>query len=261
MRHLAAAVLGVWVLCALLGPWLPLAPNTVALESAFALPGLAQPLGADELGRSIAQRLIAGASISCGVGAMVTLCAATLGVLVGVGCARFGGVFDLLVARVIDVFMAFPGSLLAIALAGVLGPGVGNVVIALCAVSWVGFARLARGQALALLARGHVQAATALGSGGFAIWTRHLLPLMVAPLVVEASFVLAAAVLAEAGLSFLGLGVQPPQASWGSMIRQATQFMLVAPHLLLWPSLALASLAISANLLGDWLRDRWQLRR
>lgn len=261
MNRAALLVIVLWAACAVLAPWLPLAPNTVVLEHAFAPPGLLHGLGGDELGRSIAGRLVAGSRVSLGVGLAVTLGAGAVGVLVGVACARFGGLFDLLVARVIDVFMAFPGTLLAIALAGVLGPGIGNVVIALCVVSWVGFARLARAQALVVLARGHVQAATALGTRGVAIWTRHLLPLMVAPLVVEASFVLAAAVLAEAGLSFLGLGVQPPQASWGSMIRQATQFMLVAPHLLLWPSLALASLAISANLLGDWLRDRWQVRR
>ena len=259
--RIAGLFLAWWTACALFSPWLPLAPDTIALEHAFAPPGLGFGLGGDELGRSIAARLVAGARVSLGVGLAVTLGASAVGVLTGLACARFGGLFDLLVARVIDVFMAFPGTLLAIALAGVLGPGVGNVVIALCAVSWVGFARLARAQALAVLARGHVQAATALGTRGFPIWTRHLLPLMVAPLVVEASFVLAAAVLAEAGLSFLGLGVQPPQASWGSMIRHATQFMLVAPHLLLWPSLALASLAISVNLLGDSLRDRWQLRR
>ena len=261
MRHTALVVIALWASCAVLGPWLPLAPDAIALDHAFSPPGLLHGLGSDELGRSIAGRLVAGARVSLGVGLAVTLGAGSLGVLVGVACARFGGLFDLLVARVIDIFMAFPGTLLAIALAGVLGPGIGNVVIALCVVGWVGFARLARAQALVVLARGHVQAAAALGTRGLAVWTLHLLPLMVAPLVVEASFVLAAAVLAEAGLSFLGLGVQPPQASWGSMIRQATQFMLVAPHLLLWPSLALASLAISANLLGDWLRDRWQVRR
>jgi peptide/nickel transport system permease protein len=151
--------------------------------------------------------------------------------------------------------------LLAIALAGVLGPGLDNVIVALCCVSWVGFARLARAQTLAVMARDHVLAARALGSRRGYVVTRHLLALIAAPLLVEASFVLASAVVAEAGLSFLGLGAQPPLASWGGMIRQATQFMVVAPYMLVGPCLALMSLAISANVLGDRLRDAWQLRR
>ncbi len=250
-----------WLSCALLAPMLPLSPNALDLTALFAPPDANHWLGTDDLGRSIAARLIDGARVSCGVGMAVMTLSLVVGVSVGVTCGMAGGLTDLLGARVIDIFMAFPGILLAIALAGVLGPGLDNVIVALCCVSWVGFARLARAQTLAVMARDHVLAARALGSRRGYIVTHHLLALIAAPLLVEASFVLASAVVAEAGLSFLGLGAQPPLASWGGMIRQATQFMVVAPYMLVGPCLALMSLAISANVLGDRLRDAWQLRR
>jgi peptide/nickel transport system permease protein len=231
-----------WLLCALLANVLPLSPNAIDLAQGFAPPEAAHWLGTDELGRSIAARVVSGARVSCGVGVAVMLLSLGIGV-------------DACCSRLIDIFMAFPGILLAIALAGVLGPGLNNVVLALCAVSWVGFARLARAQTLAVKARDHVLAARALGSPPRYVVTRHVLPLIAAPLLVEASFVLAGAVVAEAGLSFLGLGAQPPLASWGSMIRQAMQFLLVAPHMLIGPCLALVSLVLASNLLGDHLRQ------
>ena len=163
--------------------------------------------------------------------------------------------------RIVDVFLAFPGILLAIALAGVLGPGLDNVIVALCAAGWVGFARLARAQSLSLKHREHVMAARALGVSDFNILRRHVLPYIVAPLIVEASFGVAAVVIAEAGLSFLGLGVQPPEASWGTILREGTRYMLVAPHVVIGPSLVLLLVVLSVNLLGDRLRDRLDVRR
>ena len=259
--RLALCVLGFWGLCALAAWQLPLAPNTIHLAEGFAAPDAEHLLGTDELGRSIAARVASGAQVSCGVGLAVTAMSLLIGVCVGVPAALAGGMFDSLAARLIDVFMAFPGILLAIALAAVLGPSLDNVVLALCAVSWVGFARLARAQTLSVKQRDHVLAAHALGSGRWVIMTRHVLPLIAPPLLVEASFTLAAAVVAEAGLSFLGLGAQPPAASWGNMIRQAMQFLLVAPHMLLGPCLALLSLVLCANVLGDRLRDALQPMR
>ena len=141
-----------------------------------------------------------------------------------------------------------------------LGPGIDNVVIALSTVGWVGFARLARAQVLSVKTRDHVQAAVALGAGQARIVTRHLLPLVSAPLIVEATFGVAGVVIAEAGLSFLGLGVQPPAASWGSMIRDGARYMLVAPHLVMAPGVALMLVVLSVNLLGDRLRDRLDVR-
>ncbi len=140
-------------------------------------------------------------------------------------------------------------------MAGILGPGIENVVIALCAVGWVGFARLARAQVLSIKQREHVQAALALGVGRHRIVLRHLLPLTIAPLVVEGTFSIAGVVIAEASLSFLGLGVQPPDPSWGSMIRDGVRYMLVAPHMVFIPGIAVMLVVLSINLLGDRFRD------
>ena len=147
-----------------------------------------------------------------------------------------------------------------LALAAILGPGIDNLVIAISVVGWVGYARLARAQALSLKQREHVTAAVALGSRQGRIILRHIIPLMLAPLLVEASFGIAAVIVAEAGLSFLGLGVQPPQASWGSMIREGADFLLVAPHLAIFPGIAIFLVVLSANLFGDWLRSRLDVR-
>jgi len=160
-----------------------------------------------------------------------------------------------------DIFLAFPGILLAIALAAVLGPGVENVLIALSIVSWVGFARLARAQTLSVKQRDHVLVAQALGTPVLQICLRHILPLILAPLIVEATFAIAAVIIAEAGLSFLGLGVQPPTPSWGAMIKDGTRYLLIAPHMALGPGLALLSLVIAINTLGDRLRDALQIKR
>ena len=166
-----------------------------------------------------------------------------------------------MIVRIIDIFIAFPGILLAIALAGLLGPGIANAVIALAVVGWVGFARLARAQTLTVKHREHIDAARSLGTGRWRIGARHLLPLITAPLIVEATFGIASVVIAEASLSFLGLGVQPPAASWGSMIRDGTRYMLVSPHMVLAPGLAILLVVLSINLLGDRLRDWMDVRR
>lgn len=239
------------------GAFLP-AATAVHLEVLLRAPDAAAWLGTDELGRPIAQRVLAGAAISCGIASVAVALSVALGTAIGTLAAWIGGTLDVVLMRVVDVFMAFPGILLAIALAGLLGPGIGNVLIALSAVGWVGFARLTRAQILALKGREHVLMARALGGRPSRIVLRHVLPLVAAPLIVEASFALASMIVAEAGLSFLGLGAQPPTPSWGSMIRQAMQYLLVAPHMLLGPCAALLSISVSVNLLGDRLQDRWQ---
>jgi peptide/nickel transport system permease protein len=253
-------ILGLWALAAMAVPLLALDPGAIALERILQRPGAAGWLGYDDLGRDIASRLIMGAQTSFFVAVGVVSISALVGSLLGASTAYAGGVADLVLVRVIDVFLAFPGILLAIALAGVLGPGVENVVIALSLVGWVGYARLARAQVLSLKHRDHVAAAIALGTDRFTIVTRHLLPLVAAPLIVEATFGVAGVVIGEAGLSFLGLGVQPPEASWGSMIRDGTRYMLVAPHLVLAPGLALMLVVLAVNLLGDRLRDHLDVR-
>jgi peptide/nickel transport system permease protein len=257
---LPGAILLLWALCAVLGPSLAGDPNHIELQRILASPGPAGWLGFDDLGRPVWQRLVVGARTSFFVAAMVVGVTAVVGSLIGAASGFLGGWIDHLLVRIIDIFLAFPGILLAIALAGVLGPGISNVVIALSVVGWVGFARLARGQVLSLKHREHVQAALALGVRRSRIVIRHLLPLIVAPLIVEGTFAVAGAVISEAGLSFLGLGVQPPSASWGSMIRDGTRYMLMAPHLVLAPGIALMLVVLGVNLLGDRLRDWLDVR-
>lgn len=264
VRTLPLTVLVLWALVALAAPWLPLDPDRVELPAILAAPGIGGGggalLGHDDLGRPVLDRLLMGARTSFLVGIGVVALSAVLGTSVGALAGLAGGWMELVLMRLVDIFLAFPGILLAIALAGILGPGVDNVIVALAVVGWVGYARLARAQVLTLKRRDHVAAARALGAGRGRILFRHLLPLALAPLVVEATFGVAAAVVAEAGLSFLGLGVQPPDASWGGMIRDGVGYMLVAPNLVLAPGLAIVLVVLSVNLLGDALRDRLDVR-
>jgi peptide/nickel transport system permease protein len=257
---LPVGILLLWALAALAGPWFAVEANRIDLQLILQGPGAGGLLGFDDLGRPILDRLIAGARTSFLVAFGVVGITALLGTGLGLVAGYRGGWFDLLLVRLIDVFLAFPGILLAIALAGVMGPGLDNLVIALSVVGWVGFARLARAQTLSLKQRDHVAAAVALGTGQAVILWRHLLPLIAAPLIVEATFGIAGMVIAEAGLSFLGLGIQPPAASWGSMIRDGTGYMLMAPHMVLAPGLAILLVVFSLNLLGDRLRDRLDIR-
>ena len=239
---------------------LPLHPDDLLLSRILVAPAGQAWLGYDDLGRPIADRVIMGARTSLYVAFCVTSLALVTGTCIGVLAGWCGGWWDRLAVLVIDIFMAFPGILLAIALAGLLGPGIMNAVMALTVVGWVGFARLARAQTLAVKQRDHVTAAISLGTTVRQILLRHLLPLILAPLIVEATFAIAGTVLAEASLSFLGLGVQPPQASWGSMIRDGTRYMLVAPHMVLAPGITVFLVVLSVNLLGDALRDRMDVR-
>ncbi len=255
-RSLPLGFLLVWSLAALLAPWLPLAPDQIDLRQILAVPGDSAWLGYDDLGRPILDRLIVGARTSFIVAAAVVALSILIGTSVGLFSAWFGGWFDRVIVFITDVFLAFPGILLAIALAAVLGPGISNAVLALATVGWVGFARLARAQALSVKTLDHVSAARALGSGNLTIARRHILPLVLSPLIVQATFELAGVVIAEATLSFLGLGVQPPAASLGAMIRDGTRYMLVAPHMVIAPGLAVFLIVLSVNLLGDQLRDR-----
>lgn len=260
LTRAAIALLAGWVALALLGPLLGLDPHRVSLPHMLQGPALEAPLGFDELGRPLLDRLVSGARTSLLVATMVVCLSLLLGTLIGTVSAWLAGTVDHVVVRIIDVFLAFPGILLAIALAGILGPGIDNVVFALTTVGWVGFARLARAQTLTLKHREHVLAAVALGARAPRILWRHVLPLVAAPLIVEATFSIAAVIIGEAGLSFLGLGVQPPHASWGSIIQEGTRYMLVAPHLVVVPAVALSTLVLAVNLLGDRLRDRLDVR-
>ncbi|OIQ87122.1 glutathione transport system permease protein GsiD [mine drainage metagenome] len=253
--RLPYAILLFWVVAALAAPWLGLAPDEIHLDRILARPDAHAWLGYDDLGRDLLARLLAGAGVSLTVAASVTVFTLTFGTLLGLFGGYFGGWPDRLLMHVTDVFLAFPGILLAIAFAAVLGPGLDNLILALCMTSWVGYARLTRAQALSLRGREHVLAAQALGASTARILRRHLLPLLVAPLLVEMTFGVASLVISEASLSFLGLGIQAPHASWGAMLRDGVRYLLVAPHYVLAVGFSLMSLVLAINMLGDRLRD------
>ena len=175
--------------------------------------------------------------------------------MIGSVSGYFGGFLDQLLMRLVDVLMAFPGMLLAIAFTAVLGPGLHHVILALCLIGWTGYARLVRGEILALREKEFVHAAQALGGGPARVITLHMLPNLLPPLLIQSTFGMAGAIIAEGSLSFLGLGVQPPTPSWGSMLSEGRQFLLVAPHLTTYPGLAVMITVLGLNLVGDGLRD------
>ena len=260
--RMGGIVVAVAVLAALLGPWLVSAdPRAQELALRLAGPTAAHPLGLDELGRDILARLVAGARVSLLVGVSVVSVSALVGLLVGGIAGYAGGWVDMAVGRVIDVLMAFPGILLAIALVAALGPSLRNVVLALTAIGWVGYARLVRGQVLKAREFEYVQAARSLGAPASRILVRHVLPVAYPAVLVQATLGMAGAIVAEASLSFLGLGVQPPTPSWGTMLDAGRAHLFDAPHLTIFPGLAIALLVLGFNFLGDGLRDRIDPRR
>jgi peptide/nickel transport system permease protein len=234
--------------------------HIVDLDAVLSGSGGAHLLGTDALGRDVLARLSEGLRLSLMVGIIVVMFGSLVGIGIGMHAGWVGGWVDALLMRLADIVLSFPGILLAIALAAMLGPGVENLMMALIAVGWVGFARLSRAQVLSFKSVPFVEAAVANGSKVPYIAIRHLLPNIAAPLLVEASFGLAAVIIGEAGLSFLGVGVQPPDASLGTMIREGTRLMLVSPGLVIWPGLVLFSLVMAVNLLGDALRDKLDVR-
>jgi peptide/nickel transport system permease protein len=257
MIRVGLVIVLVAVLAALVGPALsPYNPAAQELARRLEPPTLSHPFGLDELGRDILARLLAGARISLLVGLAVVSVSSVVGMLVGSIAGYFGGRVDDVISRVVDVLMAFPGILLAIALVAVLGPSLTNVVLALSVIGWVGYARLVRGQALRARELDFVHAARALGAGSPRVVLRHVLPTAFPAVVVQATLGMAGAIIAEASLSFLGLGVQPPTPSWGTMLDAGRAHLFDAPHLTIFPGLAIALLVLGFNFLGDGLRDR-----
>ncbi|MEY3861882.1 MAG: hypothetical protein RIR60_248 [Pseudomonadota bacterium] len=260
IKILAYGILLFWLLAVVLGRLFQLDPNQIDLNAILNTPSSVYWLGNDDLGRSILARLLHGVEVSLLVALSVTLVTMTVGVLIGLLAGFYGGRVDQALMQVTDVFLAFPGILLAIAFAAVLGPGLLNLMIALSLTGWVSYARLTRGQTLSLRDRQHVLAALSLGASVPRLIGKHILPLLTSVLVVEATYSLASVMIAEASLSFLGLGIQAPNASWGAMLRDGVRYMLVAPHYVLIVGLSLMSLILAINLGGDSLRDRLDVR-
>jgi peptide/nickel transport system permease protein len=258
MTYRLGLVIVVTAICAAVaGPWIvPFDPAAQTLPMRLAGPAWPHLLGWDELGRDILGRLLVGARISLTVGLAVVSVSSTVGLAVGSVAGYVGGRVDNLVGRVMDVLMAFPGILLAIALVAVLGPSLTNVVLALATIGWVGYARLVRGQVLKLRELEYVQAARSLGAPMSRVLIHHVIPGVLPALIVQATLGMAGAIIAEASLSFLGLGVQPPTPSWGTMLDAGRAHLFDAPHLTVFPGLAIALLVLGFNFLGDGLRDR-----
>jgi peptide/nickel transport system permease protein len=249
------------VACALFAPLLaPYDPTQQNLDNDLVVYSPAHFFGTDKLGRDILSRTLYGSRISLLVGTSTVLASLTIGFLVGSLAGYYGGWVDHTLMRLVDILMAFPGILLAIAFSAVLGPGLDHVVLALCLISWTGYSRLVRGEILRLKEKEYIQAARAIGCTPLRVIVGHLFPNLLPPLLIQSTFGLAAAIIAEGSLSFLGLGVEPPTPSWGSMLSEGRQFLLVAPHLTAYPGLAIMITVLGLNLVGDALQDRLDSR-
>ena len=262
VRHNPLAATGValvtiFVIFALFAPWIaPQDPAAINLPTRLETSSRAHLFGTDELGRDICSRIVYGARISMLVGSSVVLTSLALGLIIGSIAGYYGGAIDRFVNIVLmNAFLSFPGILLAIAFVAFRGPGIFNLVAALSLGGWVGYARLVRGQVLAAREREFVEAARALGASDLRIIVRHILPNIIQPVIVQAAIGMAGAILAEATMSFLGLGVPPPTASWGAMLNDGRGYLFNAPHLVIFPALAVMLAVLSFNFIGDALRD------
>jgi len=246
-----------FVICALFAPWIaPHDPANIDLPTRVARPSSTHWCGTDELGRDILSRLIYGSRISMLVGSCVVAVSLALGLIVGSIAGYYGGRIDRFVNVVVmNAFLSFPGILLAIAFVAFRGPGIFNLVLALSLGGWVGYARLVRAQVLAAREREFVEAARALGASDLRVIVRHILPNIIQPVIVQAAIGMAGAILAEATMSFLGLGVPPPTASWGAMLNDGRVHLFDAPHLVIFPAMAVMLAVLSFNFIGDALRD------
>jgi peptide/nickel transport system permease protein len=247
----------IFVCCAIFAPWIaPRDPAFIELPARLQAPSAQHGFGTDELGRDILSRIVFGARISMLVGISVVAGSLFLGLIIGSLAGYYGGKLDRFVNIVVmNAFLSFPGFLLAIAFVAFLGPGLVNLIFALILGGWVGYARLVRAQVLAVREREFVEAARALGAPDMWILGRHILPNMIQPVIVQAAIGMAGAILAEATMSFLGLGVPPPTASWGTMLNDGRSHLFDAPHLVLFPAVAVMLAVLSFNFIGDALRD------
>ncbi len=245
-----------FLMAMLMGDWIrPYPPAAVDYDHTLALPSLNHLAGTDDFGRDILSRLLIGARYSLGMGLVATSAAAALGSAWGVSSAYYGRTFDNFSMRTVDVLLAFPGILLAIAIVAILGPGLVNVVIAVGFFGVPTFARLTRAPALAAMGQEYIHAARALGAGNFRIMTRHVLPAVLSSILVYFTLRIGVTILNASALSFLGLGVQPPIPEWGAMLASARVFLNVSPHLVLGPGIAISLAVLGFNLLGDGVRD------
>jgi peptide/nickel transport system permease protein len=257
LAAIGVVLVSIFTIFAIFAPLIaPQDPAQIDLPHRLAGPSMLHWCGTDELGRDISSRLIYGARISMLVGTCVVAASLFLGLIIGSIAGYYGGRIDRFVNIVVmNAFLSFPGILLAIAFVAFRGPGIFNLVLALSLGGWVGYARLVRAQVLATRDREYVQAARALGASDWRVIVRHILPNIIQPIIVQAAIGMAGAILAEATMSFLGLGVPPPTASWGSMLNDGRSHLFDAPHLVLFPAAAVMLAVLAFNFIGDALRD------
>jgi len=263
IAQLSLLVTLVYAVAALFGPSLAPYSHIDMLTLPRQAPSAEHWFGTDEIGRDIFSRMLISARVAMTVGFVAVGIGLTIGGVMGILAGYFGGWLDAVLMRVVDVLLAFPGILLALAVITFLGPGLTNTMIAIGIGGIPGYARLVRGEVLSLLERDYVAAARSLGAQHIRIMVRHLAPMLMSSLLVYSTAQLARAILAEAGLSYLGLGVQPPNPSWGGMIASGQRFFLSAPFMAIYPGVAIMMLVFALNLLGDAFRDALnpQLRR
>jgi peptide/nickel transport system permease protein len=248
------AIVLLWVMAALFAPWLtPLDPNAIDLENVLQPPGGQWLLGTDHVGRDILTRVIFAARVDLWMGFLGVLAPALIGVTIGLFSGYFGGLTDAVMMRAVDITLAFPFLILVLAIVAMLGPGVGNFIIALAVVAWVSYARLIRAEVMVIKNSEYIQAAKTLGYHPMYIIFRHVLPNALSPVIVYAMTDAILVILAGASLGFIGLGVQPPTAEWGVMIADGQPYVIEAWWICFFPGLAAISLGIGLSLIGDGL--------
>lgn len=253
---ISAGILILFIFAALFAGYIaPHNPEKANLELRLKEPCKEYPLGTDDLGRCILSRIIFGARVSLSVGLLVVSSSLALGLAIGTLSGYYGGWMDEIVMRVVDAFLAFPSLLLALGIAGLFGAGFMNMVIALIVVDWASYARLARSSVIAVKEQEYIKAAKGLGSGDLHVILRHVIPNVISPLIVMATMGIGYVILSAAGLSFLGFGVQPPTPEWGSMLSEGKIYIRSAPHVMIFPGLAIMLAVLAFNYLGDGLRD------
>lgn len=261
MALLGFIILIFFIIIFIITPWLTTNDSLkVDLTKRLSPPSSAYPMGTDHLGRCVFTRVLYGGRISITVAMIVLAVVLTVGVFVGVLAGYVGGFVDTFVMRIIDILLAFPGLILALAIAGILGPSLINTMIAVAAVQWVGYARIVRGLVLSIKEKDYVQTAITCGTPHIFIILRHILPNMISPIIVLATLDVGGIILRIAGLSFLGLGAQPPTPEWGAMINDGRAYMQTAPWMMFFPGGAILLVVMAFNLIGDGLRDLYDPR-
>jgi ABC-type dipeptide/oligopeptide/nickel transport system permease subunit len=258
-HRLARVGLGIIVLLCFIAVFAPLlapySPYDQDLYSVLAAPSAAHWLGTDNLGRDLFSRLLYGARVSLFVGIVSSALSAALGVAIGLFAGFKGGVIDAIIMRITDAFLCFPPLIFILAMSAALGPGLQNVMLSFALFGWTGFARITRGQVLQIRELPFIEAARAIGMSPYRIMRRHILPNAVAPILVAITITVGTAILIESGVSFLGLGVQPPTASWGKELRMGFTYLETAPLFSLAPGLLITLAVVAFNFVGDGLRD------